>query len=219
MKKYLTLISTVLLLAACTAEPQESTDSQSSEVDRSEPSEQVESSEPIEESESVQENAETTEPKEWLIDQSSGFWDGSGLTLDQDEATLTFPLPETRVLSSTTFELVQEEDYSATEDIKKYEVFVPEGVNYEGEAEPFQNDLFESEEVDGGTLFTSVDLEDSENYNYLAPQSLQFMKLIQNCLSWSFLMSSLLLFWPSQRTRQKKSIKKSAWPMMRSMIT
>lgn len=172
MKKYVALISAALLLVTCTPDPEGNNDSESPEVDTSESSQEVESSEPIEESESVQESEENIEPKEWHIDQSSGFWNGSGLTLNQNDVTLKFPLPETRVLSSTTFELVQEEDYSATQAVKKYEVFVPEGVNYEGEAEPFQNDLFESQEVDGGTLFTSVDLEGSENYNYLAPQSL-----------------------------------------------
>lgn len=172
MKKSILLATTALLLAACAAEPEGNDESESSPVDRSETSQSVESSESVVESEPAQESEEEVEPVTWHIDQSSGHWNGSTITLSSDEAILEFPLPETLVVSKTTFELVEAEDYSATEAVKRYEVFVPHGVNYDGEAQPFQNDLFTSEEVEGGTLFTSVDLEGSENYNYLAPQSL-----------------------------------------------
>lgn len=172
MKKSILLATAALLLAACAAEPEGNDESESSPVDRSETSQSVESSESVVESEPAQESEEEVEPVTWHIDQSSGHWNGSTITLSSDEAILEFPLPETLVVSKTTFELVEAEDYSATEAVKRYEVFVPHGVNYDGEAEPFQNDLFTSEEVEGGTLFISEDLEGSENYDYLAPRSL-----------------------------------------------
>lgn len=172
MKKSILLATTALLLAACAAEPEGNDDSESPDIDTSETSQSLESSESVVESEPAQESEEEVEPVTWHIDQSSGHWNGSTITLSSDEAILKFPLPETLVVSKTTFELVEAEDYSATEAVKRYEVFVPHGVNYEGEAQPFQNDLFTSEEVEGGTLFISEDLEGSENYNYLAPRSL-----------------------------------------------
>lgn len=172
MKKYILLATTALLLAACAAGPEGIDDSESPDIDTSETSQSLESSESVVESDLPQESEKEIEPKTWYVDQSSGHWNGATLTLSQDEAILEFPLPETLVVSRTAYELVQVEDYSATEAVKRYEVFVPHGVNYEGEAEPFQNDLFTSEEVEGGTLFTSEDLEGSENYNYLAPRSL-----------------------------------------------
>lgn len=172
MKKSIMLVTAALSLAACAAGPEGIDDSESPDIDTSETSQSLESSESVVESDLPQESEKEIESKTWYVDQSSGHWNGATLTLSQDEAILEFPLPETLVVSRTAYELVQVEDYSATEAVKRYEVFVPHGVNYEGEAEAFQNDLFTSEEVEGGTLFTSEDLEGSENYNYLAPRSL-----------------------------------------------
>lgn len=172
MKKSILLVTAALLLAACAAGPEGIDDSESPDIDTSETSQSLESSESVVESDLPQESEKEIEPKTWYVDQSSGHWNGATLTLSQDEAILEFPLPETLVVSRTAYELVQVEDYSATEAVKRYEVFVPHGINYDGEAEAFQNDLFTSEEVEGGTLFTSKDLEGSENYNYLAPRSL-----------------------------------------------
>lgn len=172
MKKSIMLVTAALSLAACAAGPEGIDDSESPDINTSETSQSLESSESVVESDLPQESEKEIEPKTWYVDQSSGHWNGATLTLSQDEAILEFPLPETLVVSRTAYELVQVEDYSATEAVKRYEVFVPHGVNYEGEAEAFQNDLFTSEEVEGGTLFTSKDLEGSENYNYLAPRSL-----------------------------------------------
>lgn len=172
MKKSIMLVTAALSLAARAAGPEGIDDSESPDIDTSETSQSLESSESVVESDLPQESEKEIEPKTWYVDQSSGHWNGATLTLSQDEAILEFPLPETLVVSRTAYELVQVEDYSATEAVKRYEVFVPHGVNYEGEAEAFQNDLFTSEEVEGGTLFTSKDLEGSENYNYLAPRSL-----------------------------------------------
>ena len=172
MKKSILLVTAALLLAACAAGPEGIDDSESPDIDTSETSQSLESSESVVESDLPQESEKEIEPTTWYVDQSSDHRNGAILTLSQDEAILEFPLPETLVVSRTAYELVQVEDYSATEAVKRYEVFVPHGVNYEGEAEAFQNDLFTSEEVEGGTLFTSEDLEGSENYNYLAPRSL-----------------------------------------------
>lgn len=113
--------------------------------------------------------------QEWQVASSEDFWNGSLITIDEETIVLEKALPESQVQVKATYSFEEETDYLSTSEIVKYEVLVPhdeDGELITDEVYPFQNEDFESEEVDEGTLFTSEKTDRFEEYNYLAPAGL-----------------------------------------------